>query len=518
VADAQHITENAARQRLFRALGKMRNYLKRKNLPLSDDSLGAALAWPIWHEAPANLASRILPALHAPSTAAGSLSIAQSTLKTIRIITGLKTAAITGALLAAAVLGGTAAVRLAMSPPLPNQTASAPQAQVARPQATTSVPVIPVDQPVPAQPPPPAAQPVVLTAPFQAIAIQDGKPQVLVDGTWYELVAVNTVPVDRLIAAEGGMDRLRYVGTNIQHALGRLRHPAGPTVTLSVKDPATGDAKLLKDVPMTAANRDDILIYERNHGLEVAVDLAHSLPYRAIRWIDHTPQVQIGTTWYELQAINDVPVTDIITFLQNAGPTPNGDSAFFRSVRYRKIFSPLILQNMGRDLTPKVDLTVKDLDSGKVATLTGVAMTEANLVASHAYDRSQPAVKLGADGNGFERLSPFQAVQWPDDGVQVQVNGHTYMLQAINDISAIDILAYAYCLLPVNRSNAYEALQQHFETDLVEILTRMNHKPQGTVKLTVHDPSTDRDVTLDNVPMTAENRQALIQARATAPP
>ena len=54
--------------------------------------------------------------------------------------------------------------------------------------------------------------------------------------------------------------------------------------------------------------------------------------------------------------------------------------------------------------------------------------------------------------------------------------------------------------------------QKRFEEDLVELLTRMGHPPQDTVKLVVQSLTSSETRTLEDVPMTEANRQAIRDA------
>ena len=57
--------------------------------------------------------------------------------------------------------------------------------------------------------------------------------------------------------------------------------------------------------------------------------------------------------------------------------------------------------------------------------------------------------------------------------------------------------------------------QKRFEEDLVELVSRMGHPPQDTVKLVVQSLTSSETQTLDDVAMTVANRHA-IKAAAEA--
>ena len=114
---------------------------------------------------------------------------------------------------------------------------------------------------------------------------------------------------------------------------------------------------------------------------------------------------------------------------------------------------------------------------------------------------------LQARDEEYPKLAPFSAVRWKDATPQVRVNSDTwYELLELNDLKASKIVAFS--------KKTYDNLwQKRFEEDLVEVLSRMGHKPGDTVKLKLRDLKTEKTQVLDRVPMTKENRRALWKAR-----
>ncbi|HEX3357704.1 MAG TPA: hypothetical protein VHS31_12105 [Tepidisphaeraceae bacterium] len=79
-------------------------------------------------------------------------------------------------------------------------------------------------------------------------------------------------------------------------------------------------------------------------------------PFSAVRWQETTPQVQVNGTWYELIALNDLPVAQIVNFCQQI------DSKDWQK-RFQEDL-PAVLMLMGTDPGTSVNLALKDLQSG----------------------------------------------------------------------------------------------------------------------------------------------------------
>ena len=50
--------------------------------------------------------------------------------------------------------------------------------------------------------------------------------------------------------------------------------------------------------------------------------------------------------------------------------------------------------------------------------------------------------------------------------------------------------------------------EKRFREDIVEVLTKMGKPPGDQVKLELREPGSDKTITMENVPMTKENRRA----------
>jgi RNA polymerase sigma factor (TIGR02999 family) len=94
-------------------------------------------------------------------------------------------------------------------------------------------------------------------SPFDAVRWRDDTPEIELDGTWYELLSLDGVSVDRLVAKCKGDDpshwRQRFV-EDLVAVLGRLDHKPGEYVRLELRDLST-NATLARGAAMTVDKR-----------------------------------------------------------------------------------------------------------------------------------------------------------------------------------------------------------------------------------------------------------------------
>ncbi|GMW02165.1 MAG: hypothetical protein AMXMBFR84_33010 [Candidatus Hydrogenedentota bacterium] len=190
-------------------------------------------------------------------------------------------------------------------------------------------------------------------------------------------------------------------------------------------------------------------------------------PFSAVRWQKPRPDILVGEEWFTLAGVNTLPIEDIVAY----GQKTYGDE-------WRKQFETNlgdVLTGMGH--TPGETLRLVLLPFGSLVPQ----------VVDHAVK------------------TPFATVRWQDLHPEVRVEKEWYMLLSLNDIPASDIVIFC--------QENYEAKwRKRFEEDLVEVLTRMGHKPGNTVRLVVLPRGSATPRTLDNVPMTRENREKLRDA------
>jgi hypothetical protein len=107
--------------------------------------------------------------------------------------------------------------------------------------------------------------------------------------------------------------------------------------------------------------------------------------------------------------------------------------------------------------------------------------------------------------DAYPKKSPFAAVRWQVTEPEVQVDDEWFKLVSLNDLPASKIVAFS-------QRTYGDKWQKRFEEDLVELLTRMGHPPQNTVKLVLQRLTSSETRTLEKVPMTRANRQAIWDA------
>lgn len=113
------------------------------------------------------------------------------------------------------------------------------------------------------------------------------------------------------------------------------------------------------------------------------------------------------------------------------------------------------------------------------------------------------AAPRAAQPANYARLSPFEATRWIP---QVRVNGTWYELISIDDQPIAEIEDF------VRRNYGEGEIEKRIDEDLVEVLTRKGYPPEASVKLRLRTMDTGKVITLENVPMTEANRQAILRA------
>jgi RNA polymerase sigma factor (sigma-70 family) len=107
--------------------------------------------------------------------------------------------------------------------------------------------------------------------------------------------------------------------------------------------------------------------------------------------------------------------------------------------------------------------------------------------------------------------SPFQAIRWPSATPQVEVNGIWYELAAVDGVSVERILRTV-----ITRGNhPLSTYQVRFEIDTLNYVHHLSANATGytSADLVVKDLATGQTRTLQNVPASRENEQAILQSR-----
>jgi RNA polymerase sigma factor (sigma-70 family) len=151
------------------------------------------------------------------------------------------------------------------------------------------------------------------SAPFSGLRWHGEVPEVLVDGTWYELVAIDDLRVNQIISFQkSSRDAAwqKHFGEDLVDVLSRMHHPTGDTVQLQVRTlNADRTVTTLQNVPMTEENRHALMNFPASDQTSL---------FQAIRWQDAIPQVQINGTWYELVSVEREPAGRLVDSAKSA--------------------------------------------------------------------------------------------------------------------------------------------------------------------------------------------------------
>lgn len=105
----------------------------------------------------------------------------------------------------------------------------------------------------------------------------------------------------------------------------------------------------------------------------------------------------------------------------------------------------------------------------------------------------------------YPKRAPFTDVRWDGSKPQVKIGEEWFALISLDGIPAEDIVTFSWWTY-------MDRWRKRFEEDLVEVLTRMGHPPHDTVTLVVQPLTTSEPRTLNDVPMTEDNRRAIYKA------
>jgi hypothetical protein len=166
-------------------------------------------------------------------------------------------------------------------------------------------------------PPPVSSQPLAKDdaqkfprlAPFSGIRWRKDVPEVQVDGVWYELIALNDLPVGQIFAyqkSHSDNNWKKHFGEDLVEVLTRMGHQPGDTMNLRVRTlDANKNVTTLKDVPNIRENREFLMVWPAP---------GQTLLFVAVRWHDEAAQVEVSGTWYDLVSIDREPSGKIVDF------------------------------------------------------------------------------------------------------------------------------------------------------------------------------------------------------------
>jgi hypothetical protein len=97
-------------------------------------------------------------------------------------------------------------------------------------------------------------------SPFTAVRWREQTPEVQVKGDqkWYELIAIDDIPANDIVAASRALGPTmteKHFEEDLIELLTGMGHKPGTTADLKLKDLSSGQEQVMKDVPMTLENR-----------------------------------------------------------------------------------------------------------------------------------------------------------------------------------------------------------------------------------------------------------------------
>jgi hypothetical protein len=188
-------------------------------------------------------------------------------------------------------------------------------------------------------------------APFTSVRWRGDVPEVqIANKTWYELVAVNAVPVAQVIDMQRGRDPQwrKHFAEDLVETFGRMNHALARTVDLQVRTLDANKTLLtLSGVPMTAANRDAVMMDE---------PINPKALFLFLRWVGDMPQVKIRVTWYELLGVEDLTTAKLIDQAKAA----YGDQ--WQDQFQACLVNDLVKENLGPLMTATAKLRTLDTD------------------------------------------------------------------------------------------------------------------------------------------------------------
>lgn len=212
-------------------------------------------------------------------------------------------------------------------------------------------------------------------------------------------------------------------------------------------------------------------------------------PFTEVRFEAQKPIVQFRGKTYELVALDEIPAEKIVRASRDN----------FGDLWGKRFAEDLVevLWLMGHRPKSAVSLQLRDPKSGQTSTIADAAMTEANR-------RQIRDARNGLDE--WPKLSPFTEVRYADAKAIVRVREELYELVSLDDIEAGKILQSA-------KEQFGNLWQKRFAEDLVEVLSRMGHRPKSTVKLQLRNLKTGETTTITDAAMTEANRRQIYGAR-----
>jgi RNA polymerase sigma factor (sigma-70 family) len=359
-------TPEAVRKRIERAVEKLRAMAAREGIAMSSAGLAAGLGHFVRLTPPPGLVATSTVAATAPAGSAMATSSASIVKGTITML--VKTKIAIGSVTAAAVILAMGAIYGSVWMFASGEVAGTP--------APTTQPAIALNTPAPAAPFD-STSPAPKLAPYSGIRWHGNSPQIEVNKTWYDLLAIDGITVDQLHNGQkfnNDPNWKKHLAEDLVEVMQQMHHQVGTSVDLQVRTlDAAKTTTTLQQVPLTSANRDAVMVWPADNQLYLFADL---------RWTNGTPQVLIGDTWYELLSVEKETTAHLIA----ASRTAAGDA--WQQHFQQQILDDLRAKNKGIPAT--TDLLAKTLDTNEDVTITVRVPQPRNLYTLNSVPKAAP--------------------------------------------------------------------------------------------------------------------------------
>jgi RNA polymerase sigma-70 factor (ECF subfamily) len=223
-------------------------------------------------------------------------------------------------------------------------------------------------------------------------------------------------------------------------------------------------------------------------------------PFTAVRWRGDLPEVEIDGRFTELVAIDGLAAETLVTSARLRFPRP--------PELWRKRLSEDLVELMcglGHPPGDRVSVSLRGGDGSVQVTQQPMSHERRQQV----WRRNQADAGVPAPPpDRFPRLSPFTDLRLAGDAIRVALEpgGAPFDLLSIDGLAATRLLTHC-------RDQFQGLCEKRLAEDLVEVLDGLGVHPGPTVRLQLADPVTGARSVHEKVPLTAENRRRIYEAR-----
>jgi len=215
-------------------------------------------------------------------------------------------------------------------------------------------------------------------SPFTAVVCEEDEARVQFQDQVYDLISIDNLPTKRILdyAKKRYGDRWeKRFAEDLVRVLDGMGHSPGDTVKLVLLDPRSGKERIVDNALMTQANRQAVWRARKR-------PLRHDKlsPFTAVQVHKDKDKVHVEFEgqFYELMAIDDLSTERILDYTTKRWG--QRDEKRFGKRGEKRFAEDLVtvLEGIGHSPGNTVELTLRDLKSGKERTVARAPMTHAN--------------------------------------------------------------------------------------------------------------------------------------------